>query len=211
MLKENQSKPKIQVPASCVASGRGVRPCPQPPHTAWAAPGGTARGAESSAGQDEAPGGGEAGACSRELAWLVGKPRLVATGTKSLVSMATAWFGWLLQMPSRSRAVQAPTEHRHSAATSGQSSPCPVPAPSLPCCPRPHSQEQVQPGTDLPPSLMNFPGSLCSAEGSGLTYPEAREPEDIVQSSGALRRRLTHRLRLQHDTAKGGSTRCVSL
>lgn len=84
-------------------------------------------------------------------------------------------------------------------------------APSLPRCPRPHSREQVQPGTDLPPSLMNFPGSLCSAEGSGLTYPEAREPEDIVQSSGALRRRLTHRLRLQHDTAEGGSTRCVSL
>lgn len=136
MLKENQSKPKIQVPASCVASGRGVRPCPQPPHAAWAAPGGTARGAESSAGQDEAPGGGEAGACSRELAWLVGKPRLVATGTKSLVSMATAWFGWLLQMPSRSGAVQAPTEHRHSAANSGQSSPCPVPAP-LPAAAQP--------------------------------------------------------------------------
>lgn len=81
----------------------------------------------------------------------------------------------------------------------------------LPCCPRPHSRQQVQLGTDLPPSLMNFPGSLCSADGSGLTYPEAREPEDSVQSSGALRRRLTDRLRLQHDTAEGGSTRCVSL
>lgn len=86
--------------------------------------------------------------------------------------------------------VPRTAEHRRSAASS-RSSCCPVTAPSLPHSPWPHSREQVRPGTEPPPSLTRFAGSLCSAEGSSLAYPEAREPRDDVQSSGALGQRLT--------------------
>lgn len=100
-------------------------------------------------------------------------------------------LGWLLQMPSRSGAAQAPacscaTDRRTQAQRRQQ------PKQLLPRrYPRPHSREQVRPGTEPPPSLTRFAGSLCSAEGSSLAYPEAREPRDDVQSSGALGQRLT--------------------
>lgn len=100
------------VPAACASKGDGGHqslrardPLPHPDLRDLPGPSsrrcqGAPQSAASGAGQDRAIGRGNSGTSPSACV----KPRLVATGTKATVSMATASFGWLSEMKSCSSA-----------------------------------------------------------------------------------------------------------
>ena len=152
----------------------------------------------------------------RELAWLVGKPRLVATGTKSLVSMATASRLALTDAISQRGPRRLPhalvprtAEHRRS-----QSSSCPVAAPSLP------TAAQLGAGTAghrtaTIPHAFSWEPLLSRGLRSCLPIGKGTSG-GCAELWGPKAKAHLPWLRLQHVAAKGGtacggSRHCISL